>query len=130
DMDVRLRHEDVAIDADARTVTARDLHSGTDVDEPFDQLVIATGATPSRPSLPGSDAEGVHVIQTLADGLALRSHLEMHPEKHKRAVVIGCGYVGLDMAEAMRRRGLEVTVVDGHSHPMTTAVDADIGGLV
>src|SRR5689334_19020197 len=70
-IDVRMRHEVVAIDIAARTVTVRDLDAGRDVVEPFDQLVIATGATPARPPLPGIDAEGVHGIQTLADGIAL-----------------------------------------------------------
>jgi NADPH-dependent 2,4-dienoyl-CoA reductase/sulfur reductase-like enzyme len=128
-IDVRLRHEVVAIDVDARTVTARNLDAGTDVVEPFDRLVIATGATPFRPPLPGADARGVHGIQTMADGLALRDHLARHPEQHRRAVVVGCGYVGLEMADAMRVREMDVTVIDRNQQPMTT-LDPDMGKLV
>jgi len=128
-IDVRLRHEVIAIDVDTRTVTARDLDAGRDVIEPFDELVIATGATPFRPPLPGADAQGVHGIQTMADGLALRDHLARHAAAHRRAVVVGCGYVGLEMADAMRTRDLDVTVVDRNPHPMTT-LDPDMGKLV
>ena len=128
-IDVRLRHEVVAIDVDARTVTARDLDGGRDVVESFDRLVIATGATPFRPRLPGADAQGVYGIQTMADGLALRDHLARHAATDRRAAVVGCGYVGLEMADAMRVRDLDVTVVDRNPQPMST-LDPDMGKLV
>ena len=74
-IDVRMRHEVVAIDTAARTVTVRDLDAepgAAEIVEPYDQLVIATGATPARPPLPGIDAAGVYGVQTLDDGIALR----------------------------------------------------------
>jgi NADPH-dependent 2,4-dienoyl-CoA reductase/sulfur reductase-like enzyme len=126
-LDVSLWHDVIGIDLDARTVTARDLVDERDVTEAFDQLVIATGATPIRPDLPGVDARGVHGIQNLTDGIELRDHLDDHREH--RAVVVGGGYIGLEMAEAMHRRGLKVTIVERDPQPMST-LDPEMGALV
>jgi NADPH-dependent 2,4-dienoyl-CoA reductase/sulfur reductase-like enzyme len=128
-VDLQMRHDVTAIDLGARVVAARDLDAGTERREPFDQLVIATGATPVRPQLPGVDAHGVHGIQTLTDGILLRDHLDEPQHDHQRAVVVGAGYIGLEMAEAMHQRGLEVTVVEAAPQPMST-LDPDMGALV
>ena len=128
-IDLRMRHEVVTIDTDARTVTVRDLDGRSEQREPFDQLVIATGATPVRPKLPGVDAEGVHGIQTITDGIALRDHVAEHRHADQRAVVVGAGYIGLEMAEALHERGMPVTVVEGAAEPMGT-LDPDMGALV
>jgi NADPH-dependent 2,4-dienoyl-CoA reductase/sulfur reductase-like enzyme len=126
DIDLRLWTEVVAIDLDARTVTVVD-HMVEDEEhtEPFDQLVIATGASPIRPELPGADARGIHGIQTITDGIALHDHVL----EHERAVVVGGGYIGLEMAEAMKKRGLDVTIVEAGAQPMST-LDPDMGELV
>jgi NADPH-dependent 2,4-dienoyl-CoA reductase/sulfur reductase-like enzyme len=127
DIDVRTRHEVVAVDVNRRTVTARNLDEGSELTEHFDQLVIATGAIPSRPDLPGVDAAGVHGIQTITDGISLRA--EVDDPATQRAVVVGCGYIGLEMAEAMKLRGLDVTLIEVARQPMTT-LDPDMGALV
>jgi NADPH-dependent 2,4-dienoyl-CoA reductase/sulfur reductase-like enzyme len=126
-IDVRLRHEVVDIDLDGRTVRVRDLDGGGEREEHFDQLVVATGATPVRPKLPGADAGGIHGVQVLDDGVALRRHLE--EKKVSRAVVVGGGYIGLEMAEALVRHGLEVSLVEQASQPMGT-LDPDMGSIV
>src|SRR5918994_931651 len=97
-------------------------------DEPFDQLVVATGAVPFRPEVPGVDADGIFGVQTLADGVAVRRAIDEH--KPRRAVVVGGGYVGLEMAEALVRRGLEVTLVDRTEQPMAATLDDDMAALV
>ncbi|MEU4411041.1 FAD-dependent oxidoreductase [Streptosporangium sp. NPDC023963] len=125
DIDLRLRSEVVEIDLDRRAVAVRDERGGRGW-EPFDQLVVATGAVPARPDLPGAGAEGVYGVQTLDDGIALLRALEDEP---RRAVVVGGGYIGLEMAEAMVRRGLEVSLVDAAEQPMGT-LDPDMGALV
>ena len=127
-IDIRMRTEITAIDTGARTVSARDLASGSEVSEPYDDLVIATGATPIRPPLPGIDAPGVHGVQTLGDGVRLRDDILRMPSD-TRVVVVGSGYVGLELAEALHRRGLAVTVVDSRSQPMPT-FDPEIGARV
>src|SRR5688572_29275027 len=101
-IELHLRHEVTAIDPTARTVTVRDLDHDTTREESFDHLLIATGASPVRPDLPNVDADGVHGIQTLADGISLRDHVDRHPDG-ARAVVVGGGYIGLEMGEAMKR---------------------------
>lgn len=126
-IDVRLRTEVSAIDLDKRTLAVHDLESGTKYHEPFDQLVVATGAEPVLPALPGADVTGIHGVQVLDDGVAIRTEIdETNP---RRGVVVGGGYIGLEMAEAMLQRGMDVTLVEGESHPMST-LDPDIASLV
>ncbi|GAA2605338.1 FAD-dependent oxidoreductase [Dactylosporangium fulvum] len=124
-IDLRLGSEVVAIDTDRREVTVRD--ATREYREPFDQLVIATGGEPIRPDVPGAVAVGIHGVQTLDDGIRILGYLDRHTPR--RAVVVGAGYIGLEMAEAMIRHGLEVTLVDGAEQPMRT-LDPDMGALV
>ncbi|WP_087886222.1 FAD-dependent oxidoreductase [Streptomyces alboflavus] len=126
-IDLRMRTEVVEIDARERRVRARDLASGAEEWTAYDKLVIATGARPLRPDLPGIDALGVHGVQTLDDGQALLDTLTGTPGR--RAVVIGAGYIGVEMAEALIGRGYEVTVVNRGKEPMST-LDPDMGRLV
>jgi NADPH-dependent 2,4-dienoyl-CoA reductase/sulfur reductase-like enzyme len=105
----------------------RDLENSVERTEGFDQLVIATGATPIKPNWPGIDSDGVFGVQVLGDGVAI--HRWVDEEKPARAVVIGGGYIGLEMAEALKVRGLDVTLVDRSRQPMTT-LDEDMGTLV
>ncbi|HLL33207.1 MAG TPA: FAD-dependent oxidoreductase [Streptomyces sp.] len=126
-IDLRLRTEVTEIDVDGRRVRARDLTSGAESWTPYDHLVIATGARPVRPDMPGMDAPGVHGVQTLDDGQALLDTLT--GTRGRRAVVVGAGYIGVEMAEALLRRGYEVTVVNRGSEPMST-LDPDMGRLV
>ncbi len=126
-IDVRTAHEVVSIDTDARTVAVDDLDAGTRSEHGYDQLLIATGATPLRPPVPGIDAEGVFGVQTLEHGQRVLDAMdERRPE---RAVVIGAGYIGIEMAEAMLLRGLEVHVVEMAAQPMST-LDPEIGAKV
>ena len=126
-IDLRMRTEVEEIDLAAGRVVAHDLAAGRSYREGFDSLVIATGAVPVRPPLPGVDAAGVFGVQTLDDGAALLADLDQ--AQPRRAVVVGGGYIGVEMAEALVRRGVAVTVVDQASQPMTT-LDPDMGAAV
>ncbi|MEV1065325.1 FAD-dependent oxidoreductase [Streptomyces sp. NPDC050263] len=126
-IDLRLRTEVTEIDVAGRRVRARDVDSGAQSWTSYDKLVIATGARPIRPDLPGVDAAGVHGVQTLDDGQALIDTLAR--ARGRRAVVVGAGYIGVEMAEALINRGYEVTVVNRGSEPMST-LDPDMGRLV
>ena len=126
-IDLRLRTEVVAIDLERRQVSARDLDSGREYEQPWDALVYATGSVPMRPRADGFDAPGVHGVQTLDDGRALIAELDSgHVE---RVVVVGGGYIGLELAEACQVRGLDVTVVDRSATPVGT-FDPDIGTFI
>lgn len=127
DIDLRMRTEVVEIDVEGSRVRARDLDSGAESWTAYDKLVLATGARPIRPDLPGMDAAGVHGVQTLDDGQALLDTLKA--TEGRRAVVVGAGYIGVEMAEALINRGYEVTVVNRGQEPMST-LDPDMGRLV
>jgi len=126
-IDVHLRHEVVGIDTDRRAVRVSDLDAGGERWEPFDELMVATGSVPVRPDLPGADAAGIRGVQTLDDGIALLRLLA--DEEPRRAVVVGGGYIGLEMAEALVMRGLEVALVEAAPQPMAR-LDPDMGALV
>jgi NADPH-dependent 2,4-dienoyl-CoA reductase/sulfur reductase-like enzyme len=128
-IDVRMRHEVVGVDLDRRQVVARDLEGGGEVREGFDQLVYATGASPVTPDWARVEGGGVFGVQTLDDGAAIHKWLERDPAP-SRAVVIGGGYIGVEMAEAMVLRGMEVTLLEKSSQPMAKTVDPDMGALV
>lgn len=127
DIDLRMRTEVTEIDVGGGRVRSRDLESGAEAWTAYDKLVIGTGARPIRPALPGIDAPGVHGVQTLDDGQALLDTLAGTPGR--RAVVIGAGYIGVEMAEALIQRRYDVTVVNRGREPMST-LDPDMGRLV
>ncbi|MFI8883195.1 FAD-dependent oxidoreductase [Streptomyces sp. NPDC053813] len=128
DIDLRTRTEVTEIDVAGQRVRALDRETGETYWTGFDKLVIATGARPVRPALPGMDAPGVHGVQTLDDGQALLETLDRAPGA-RRAVVIGAGYIGVEMAEALLKHGFEVTVLNRGEQPMAT-LDPDMGRLV
>ncbi|MCS0635499.1 FAD-dependent oxidoreductase [Streptomyces sp. LP05-1] len=124
---LRMRTEVTELDLERQRVRARDLESGEESWTGYDKLVLATGARPLRPALPGIDAPGVHGVQTLDDGRELLDALAA--AEGRRAVVVGAGYIGVEMAEALLKRGYEVTVLDRGEQPMST-LDPDMGRLV
>ncbi|GLI26407.1 NADH dehydrogenase [Agromyces rhizosphaerae] len=107
DLDVRVRTEAVSIDRDAKTVRVRELASGAEYDEPYDALVLSPGATPIRPPMPGG--ERMLTLRDIDDVDAAMAQLEVAP---RTALVIGAGFIGLEMVENLRHRGLEVTLVE------------------
>ncbi|MEU8349301.1 MULTISPECIES: FAD-dependent oxidoreductase [unclassified Streptomyces] len=151
-IDLRMRTEVTEIDTAGKRVRIRDLdppgsageqsvggtNGGTDDDtdggtdggrwERYDRLVIATGARPLRPRIPGIDAPGVYGVQSLDDGRTLADSLGEDPAGLD-AVVVGAGYIGVEMAEALVNRGCRVTVLERGEQPMST-LDPDMGALV
>src|SRR3954469_5668047 len=121
---MRIRSEVESLDLDRRSVRVRDLDGGRTYDEPFDQLVLATGSVPMRPPIDGMDADGVYGVQTLDDGEALRAELDSGDVRD--VVVVGGGYIGLEIPEAAKSRGFGVTVVDLSETPIGT-FDPDVG---
>src|SRR4051794_19830220 len=126
-IDARTRHEVTEVDLERRAVKVHDMEKRAETWEPFDELVVATGSVPIRPDVPGADADGIHGVQVLDDGVFLRHLIE--GQRPGRAVVVGGGYIGLGMAEALVLRGVQVSLVERAPHPMTT-LDPDMGALV
>ena len=128
---VHLRHKVTAVDPDAHTVTVRDLEGERELVQRYDKLVIATGAGAIRLPIPGSDLDGVYLLRSLEDGIALRG-LFAEPQERwpQQAVILGGGYVGVEMAESLRRLGLAVTMVIRSGQVMRTTLDDDVRALL
>ncbi len=119
DIDVRVGNEVTAIDRVNKTVTIREVDSGREYIENYDALALCTGAEPLRPPLPGIDLPGVHVLRRIGDMDVIKAELDAAIGQAAggargpvRAVVIGAGYIGLEMAENLKHRGALVDVVE------------------
>ncbi|MGI8709934.1 MAG: NAD(P)/FAD-dependent oxidoreductase, partial [Acidimicrobiales bacterium] len=126
-IDVRTRHEVVGIDLDAGRVEVRALDQDRTLHLGFDLLHIATGARPVRPDLPGIDGPGLYGVQTLEDARDLLRAVDAG--RCRDVVVVGAGYIGLEMAEAFVRRRARVTMVEASSQPLA-ALDPELGAKV
>lgn len=109
DLDVRTGHEVAAVDAKRKMVTVREVEGGRTYEASYDKLVLCPGALPLRPPLPGLDHPAVMVLRNVPDMDAIKKVVDAGA---KRAVVIGGGYIGLEMAESLRERGLAVDLVE------------------
>ena len=109
-IEVRARREVTRIDREGKTVETRNVQTGETTTEAYDYLVLSPGASPIRPPLPGLDLPGIFTLRNLEDTDRMHAWLaHRHPE---RAIVVGGGYIGLEMAENLARRGLNVTVME------------------
>ena len=109
-IEVRTGTEAVSIDRAGRSVTLRDVASGAETVEAYDALVLAPGAAPVRPPLPGLDLPGIFIVRSIPDTRKIRAWIaERSPT---RALVVGGGFIGLEMAENLAHRGLEVTILE------------------
>jgi NADPH-dependent 2,4-dienoyl-CoA reductase/sulfur reductase-like enzyme len=124
-IDVRRRTLAEAIDISAKTVLAR--LGGDPLTIAYDRLVIATGAVPVRPDLPGAELPGVHVLHTMDDSFAVQASLAERAVT--RVLIVGAGYIGLEMAEAFVDRGIEVTLLS-RSDMVLPSVDPSLGARI
>jgi NADPH-dependent 2,4-dienoyl-CoA reductase/sulfur reductase-like enzyme/rhodanese-related sulfurtransferase len=109
-IEVRTRNEVLAIDRTASTVLVRDLETGREYSEPYDALVLSPGASPIRPPWPGIDLPGIFTLRTVPDSREIRHWID--EKKTRKAVVVGGGFIGLEMAENLVHRGIAVTIVE------------------
>lgn len=109
-LDVRVRTEVIAIDRAARKVKVRDLADGREYEQAYDALILATGASPLLPPIPGIDRPGHFAVRNVPDVDSILGWIQTRPAR--RAVVVGGGYIGLEMAEQLHRRGLSVALVE------------------
>ncbi len=115
-LDVRVQTEVLRIDRADREVVARNNQTGEVYREPYDVLLLAPGAAPIRPLLPGIDRPGIFTLRTVPDAQGLSEWITEH--RARQAVVVGGGYIGLEMAEQLVHRGLNVTIVEAASQVM------------
>lgn len=109
-IDTRVLSEVTAIDAAKKTVQVKNWQSGETYEEPYDKLVLSPGASPVRPPLPGIGSEGILTLRSVTDADRIKEYVQQFPKG--RAVIIGAGFIGLEMAENLHHLGMQVTVVE------------------
>ena len=108
-LDVRTRSSVEAIDRTAKKIRVRDLSSGRDYEERYDKLILAPGAAPLRPSIPGIDLPGIMTLRNLQDVDRIKERVDRGA---KQAVIIGAGFIGIELVENFVRRGIATTIVE------------------
>ena len=126
-IDMKVRHEVTRIYPERKTVEVRNLNTGVFFEEKYDKLLIATGAKPVWPDLPGTDLDNLFTLRTVEDTLRIREFVDKnHP---RSAVLAGGGYIGLELAENLRELGMEVTIVQRPKQLMNP-LDSDMAAFV
>lgn len=109
-IDARIRHEVILIDRENKRVTVKGLDSEKTYEESYDKLILSTGAVPIKPMLPGISNSKIYALRTVEDTLSIRE--EIINRDMKSAVVVGGGFIGVEMAENLRELGMEVSLVE------------------
>lgn len=126
-IDVRVNNEAVRISPEEKTVTVKNLKSGEIYTESYDNLILSPGAEPIKPNIDGIDSNIVFTLRNIPDTLKIKEYIEK--SKPKSAVVIGGGYIGVEMAENLKEAGLDVSVVELADHliaPLDFDMAADV----
>jgi len=126
-LDVRTMNEVTAIDRTNRQVTVMDLKSGKSYNESYDKLILSPGAEPVRPPLPGINQEGIFTLRNVPDTDRIKKFIAEKNPRH--AVVIGAGFIGLEMAENLHQSGVNVTIIEMADQVMTP-LDYSMAALV
>jgi NADPH-dependent 2,4-dienoyl-CoA reductase/sulfur reductase-like enzyme len=126
-IDVRTLHEVVSLDRGSRLLTVRNLRTGRFTQEEYGVLVLATGAGPVLPQAPGLDLPGVFSLKEFQDGIGLKAFISN--QRPARAVILGGGFIGVEMAESFTRLGMEVTIVDAASRVLP-AMDPQVSAML
>ena len=126
-IDVRTENEAVEIYPEKKAVLIRELATGKEYEESYDKLILSPGGEPARPPIPGIDAPNVFTLRTVPDSIRIREFIQQ--KRPRRAVIMGGGFIGLEMAENLMRAGVAVTVVEAMEHVMA-ALDYDMASEV
>ena len=126
-IDVRVFNEAVIINPDSKTVTVKNLRTGETYEETYDNLILSMGAEPIRPNIKGADGSNVFTLRNIPDTLKIKNYIDT--AKPRSAVVIGGGYIGVEMAENLVEAGLKVAIVELADHliaPLDFDMAADV----
>ena len=126
-IDVRIKTEVMAIDPERKTVKALNLESGTTYEETYDKLVLSPGAEPIRPPLPGINLQGIFTLRNVSDTDYIKEYV--NKVKAGKAVIVGGGFIGLEMAENLHAIGMDVTIIEMGNQILAPA-DFPIAALV
>ena len=125
-VDVRTENEAIFIDRKRKTVTIRQSSEDT-YEESYDKLVISTGASPVRPPLPGIDLNGIFTLRNVTDTDRIKEYIKSHAPR--KAVIVGAGFIGLEMAENLHTQGAKVSIVEMGNQVMAP-IDFSMASLV
>jgi len=126
-IDVRINHEVIKIDVDNKKIEVTNIQENSTFWESYDELLIATGASPIRPDFEGIGSDGIFGLSTLQTGIDVFEYIEKHSPK--KAVIVGGGYIGIEMAEALLDLDMKVTLFDMAPQVMPT-MDKDMADLI
>ena len=126
-IEVRIRNEVTAIDPGKKQINVKNLSSGESYSESYDKLILSPGAEPVRPPIPGIDSDRIFTLRNVPDTDLINDYIDKH--KPKRAVIVGAGYIGLEMAENLRRRGMLVAIVEMVDQVLPV-IDKEMAGFI
>ncbi len=126
-IEVRTGNEVLAIRPGEKQIRVKDLATGREYDESYDKLLLTPGGSPIKPTIPGCDHPAIHTLWTIPDSDRIRALVD--DGKVKKALVVGAGFIGLEMAENLHARGIHVTVVEMANQAMNV-VDYEIAAMV
>ena len=124
---MKVHHEVIAIHPDRKTVSVKNLKTGEEFEESYDKLLLSPGAKPVQPNLPGVDSDKLFTLRTVEDTFRIKDFVDRHSPKS--AVMVGGGFIGLEVAENLRELGVDVTIVQRPKQLMNP-FDADMASFI
>ena len=124
---MKVRHEVTGIHPERKTVSVKNLETGEEFEEGYDKLILSPGARPTQPRLPGTGISKLFTLRTVEDTLRIKEHIDRHHPKS--AILAGGGFIGLELAENLRKLGMEVTIVQRPKQLMSP-FDADMAAMI
>ena len=124
---MNVHHEVTAIHPDSKTVTVKNLENGKILTESYDKLVLSPGAKPIKPGFDGIDSDKIFTLRTVEDTLKIKKYTDEH--QPKSAVVVGGGFIGIEVAENLRELGIDVTLVEAADQLMAP-FDRDMASFI
>lgn len=126
-VDMRVHHEVISITPDSRTVTVKNLGTGEVFEESYDKLLISTGARPVKPPFDGINSNRIFTLRTVEDTLKIKKYVT--ESKPKSAVIVGGGFIGIEVAENLRELGMSVTLVEA-AQQLMSPFDSDMAAFI
>lgn len=126
-VDVRVEHEVIQINKEKKSVTVKNHADGSEYEESYDKLILSPGAEPKRPNMEGIQEEGILTLRTVPDTFKIEEYIKAH--QPKKAVVIGGGFIGVEMAENLSEKGMEVSIVE-FSNQLVATLDLEMASIL
>ncbi len=126
-VDMRVYHEVISINPDSKTVTVKNLGTGEVFEESYDKLLISTGARPVKPPFDGIDSDRIFTLRTVEDTLKIKKYVTEN--KSKSAVIVGGGFIGIEVAENLHELGMNVTLVEA-AQQLMSPFDSDMAAFI